>query len=227
MRVSHACAEFELEYLRFDAWTILFRMTNLLPPREWGIRYHMLVSIGFENGGAMYETADGLFGRRDNYSAAVSYAGEPPYDVILAGAADYAGLCMADKGYKSTVSVQNAESAWATCRFVLEQSPQVCLAVSLAHDEGTARRAADRAAAEFSRWEEARRRAAGLSVQHRWQAPAHDRGRFGHHGLERHALPGAWPRLQRHRQKLEQKFRRLVFFLLRCLLSDHALLAFG
>ena len=156
MRVSHACAEFELEYLRFDAWTILFRMTNLRPPREWGIRYHMLVSIGFENGGAMYETADGLFGRRDNYSAAVSYAGEPPYDVILAGTADYAGLCMADKGYKSTVSVQNAESAWATCRFVLEQSPQVCLAVSLAHDEGTARRAADRAAAEFSRWEELR-----------------------------------------------------------------------
>ena len=46
MRVSHACAEFELEYLRFDAWTILFRMTNLRPPREWGIRYHMLVSIG-------------------------------------------------------------------------------------------------------------------------------------------------------------------------------------
>lgn len=156
MRVSHACAEFELEYLRFDAWTTLFRMTNLRPPREWGIRYHMLVSIGFENGGAMYETADGLFGRRDNYSAAVSYAGEPPYDVILAGTADYAGLCMADKGYKSTVSVQNAESAWATCRFVLEQSPQVCLAVSLAHDEGTARRAADRAAAEFSRWEELR-----------------------------------------------------------------------
>lgn len=156
MRVSHACAEFELEYLRFDAWTILFRMTNLRPPREWGIRYHMLVSIGFENGGAMYVTADGLFGRRDNYSAAVSYAGEPPYDVILAGTADYAGLCMADKGYKSTVSVQNAESAWATCRFVLEQSPQVCLAVSLAHDEGTARRAVDRAAAEFSRWEELR-----------------------------------------------------------------------
>lgn len=204
MRVSHACAEFELEYLRFDAWTTLFRMTNLRPPREWGIRYHMLVSIGFENGGAMYETADGLFGRRDNYSAAVSYAGEPPYDVILAGTADYAGLCMADKGYKSTVSVQNAESAWATCRFVLEQSPQVCLAVSLAARRGYSPPCGrPRRSGVLPLGGAARRRAAGLSVQHRWRAPAHDRGRFGHHGMERHALPGAWPRLQRHRQKLE------------------------
>lgn len=203
MRVSHACAEFELEYLRLMRDDPLPN-DNLRPPREWGIRYHMLVSIGFENGGAMYETADGLFGRRDNYSAAVSYAGEPPYDVILAGTADYAGLCMADKGYKSTVSVQNAESAWATCRICTR-----AVAAGLPGSVSCARRGYSppcgrpRRSGVLPLGGAARRRAAGLSVQHRWRAPAHDRGRFGHHGLERHALPGAWPRLQRHRQKLE------------------------
>lgn len=152
MRATHAHAEFSLEYLRFDEWTVLFRMTNLRPPREWGIRYHMLVSVGFEHGGEMRADNGNVYGCSDNYHVAVSFAGEPPYDVILSGSSDYAGLCMEDKGYKSTVSA-GAESAWATCRFVLEQSPQVCMAVSVAHDDVSAKAAADRAAAAFSRWD--------------------------------------------------------------------------
>lgn len=153
MLVTHALAEFSLEYLRVDEWTVLLRMTNLRPPREWGIRYHMLVSVGFEHSGEMLDVNGGIYGRSGNYRAAVSFAGEPPYDVILANSSDHAGRCMEDSGYKSTVPAGTSDSAWATFRFVLEQSPQVCMAVSLAHDDVSAKAAADRAAAEFSHWD--------------------------------------------------------------------------
>ncbi|MEG1858378.1 MAG: hypothetical protein RR216_06520, partial [Pseudoflavonifractor sp.] len=60
MAVTHAHAEFELEYMKPDPWTVLLRMRNIVPPREWGLRYHMLATIGFSGkSGTMYRTSGG------------------------------------------------------------------------------------------------------------------------------------------------------------------------
>lgn len=155
LRGVHAQAEFEIEYLKADPWTVLLRMTETKPPREWGIRYHMLVSLGFEDAaGQMYADPDGsVRGKVDNYSIAVRYAGEPPYDAMPAPTSDAVGLAMADKGYKSTISAEEQAPSWVTCRYVLEQSPQVCLAVSIAHDDPTAAARAEQATRLFENWD--------------------------------------------------------------------------
>ena len=155
LRGVHAQAEFEIEYLKADPWTVLLRMTETKPPREWGIRYHMLVSLGFEDGaGQMYADPDGsVRGKVDNYSIAVRYAGEQPYDVVPAPTSDAVGLAMADKGYKSTILAEEHAPNWAVCRYVLEQSPQVCLAVSIAHDDHTAAARAEQSTHLFEDWD--------------------------------------------------------------------------
>lgn len=155
LRGVHAQAEFEIEYLKTDPWTVLLRMTETKPPREWGIRYHMLVSLGFEReSGQMNAAPDGsVRGTVDNYSIAVRYAGEPPYDAVPALTSDAVGRMMEDKGYKSTISAEERTPGWVTCRYVLEQSPQVCLAVSIAHDDQTAGARAERAAHLFADWD--------------------------------------------------------------------------
>lgn len=155
LRGVHAQAEFEIEYLKPDPWTVLLRMTETKPPREWGIRYHMLVSLGFEEGaGQMWVTPEGhVCGKVDHYRIAVCSAGDPPYDAVPALTSDTVGNRMADKGYKSTVASEDEAPRWVTCRYVLEQSPQVCLAVSIAHDGQTARIQAEQAALLFRDWE--------------------------------------------------------------------------
>lgn len=155
LRGVHARAEFEIEYLKPDPWTVLLRMTETRPPREWGIRYHMLVSLGFERGdGEMCVGRDGgVCGQSGNYHIAVHYAGEPPYDAVPAHTSDAVGRAMEDRGYKSTVEAQERSPGWVTCRYVLEQSPQVCLAVSVACDGETAAARAERAAGLFADWD--------------------------------------------------------------------------
>lgn len=155
LKGTHAHAEFEIEYLKADPWTVLLRMTNVKEPLEWGIRYHMLVSLGFENeNGEIYVDRDNrITGAYENYRIAAAFCGEPPYDVLLAENSHAVGDVMADKGYKTTVSPKEKEPGWATCRFVLEQSPQICLAVSIAHDEETADTNARKALKLFACWE--------------------------------------------------------------------------
>lgn len=160
LRGVHARAEFEIEYLKADPWTVLLRMTETKPPREWGIRYHMLVSLGFSAGeGEMWAGERGVGGRGGNYHIAVRYAGEPPYDAVPAQTSDAVGRTMEGAGYKSTVEAEEGAPRWVTCRYVLEQSPQVCVAVSIAHDGETAAARAEWAAGLFADWDSRRDRA--------------------------------------------------------------------
>lgn len=157
LRVVHARAEFELEYAAPDPWTLLVRLTNVKPPREWGLRYHMLVSLGYKSEqGSISVSEDGrLTGCLDDYCAAAAFL-ESPYDIVPASGPDEVGEQMAGKGFKDTEKRSNGAGQWGTCRFVLEQSPQACLAVAIAHDGQTAQARADAACEYFSRWESLR-----------------------------------------------------------------------
>ena len=153
MRVTHAQAELEIEYCKPDPWTMLLRMTDLVPPREWGIRFHMLVSIGYENLPGVVSLSDGMLcAQWDCWHAAAAFL-EPPYDIVLADTSAAVGDAMAGKGFKNTEDRSDAPARWGTCRFVLEQSPQVCVAVSIAHDAASAREKARTALEGFSRWD--------------------------------------------------------------------------
>lgn len=152
----HENAEFEIEYLKPEPWTVLMRMTNIKEPLEWGIRYHMLVSVGFPdgNGTMLSDFANLLKGESDNYKIAVSYYGEEPYDIVPAQTSCYVGESMAKGGFKSTVESDGEKPCWATLRYVLEQSPQLCLSISIAHDDETAKKNADAALHFFDIWDE-------------------------------------------------------------------------
>ena len=156
LRAVHAHAEFEIEYLKADDWTVLLRMTNIKEPLEWGIRYHMLISLGFENetGKLFVDKYNQITGAFENYRLAAAFYGEPPYDVVQAEDSHAVGDVMADKGYKTAVSREEKDPGWVTCRYVLEQSKQVCLAVSIAHDDDTAQEKAQKAMKLFDCWEE-------------------------------------------------------------------------
>ena len=157
LRCGHAHAEFELEYLKTDPWTLLVRMRNIVPPREWGLLFHMLVSIGYPEGqGEMYLSSDGaLYGIGEEFHAAVAFL-EEPYHIALAESHDAVGLQMADKGFKSNWRTPVQQAPWSTCRFTLEAGPEVCLSVSLATDPGSARERANAALKDFACWDSLR-----------------------------------------------------------------------
>ena len=92
LRAVHAGAEFELEYAAPDPWTLLVRLTNVKPPREWGLRYHMLISLGYRSEqGSISVSEDGrLTGCLDDYCAAAAFL-DPPYDIVPAAGPDEVG----------------------------------------------------------------------------------------------------------------------------------------
>lgn len=155
LTVGHAHALFELEYLKPDPWTVLLRIRNTTPPREWGLRYHLLATLGFAEGdGRMWLGEDGaLCGSNGEFCVAAAFDGYP-YNITLAETPDAVGVRMADKGFKASWLDALPHAPWATCRFTLEAGPEVRLAVSLANDHRSAKQRAECALDYFSCWEE-------------------------------------------------------------------------
>lgn len=150
----HAYAGFEIEYLKPDPWTVLLRMRNVVPPREWGLRFHMLVNIGYRaEMGKMFLTSDGrLMGCGDEYHVAAAFLDEP-YNITFAETEEETGERMADKGFKANIWEKKENGFWATGKFTLEAGPEVCLAVSIANDSEYAWKAAEKALTYFEYWD--------------------------------------------------------------------------
>ena len=157
LRVEHATAEYELEYLKPDAWTVLARIRCVKQPVEWGLRVNVLFTVGYEAGMGSVELIErkaerSLKGKSGDYCAAVLF--DPsPYEVVFAGMHDAVGRSMEGQGFKGTGERDAAERAWASCRFTLEQTDEFRAVIAEAHSEEGAAKKAAAGLAKFSDWD--------------------------------------------------------------------------
>lgn len=156
MQVGHAQALFRMEYLKPDPWTVLVRITNTRKPREWGFRYQILLSLGFEKEaeeGIMLQDDDGyLIGQQGEYHIAAAFVDEP-YMIHQTQNYDTLGRQM-EQGAMREFRKEEQKSPWATAAFTLAASSCICVAVSVANDKESARNAAHKATEYFDKWEE-------------------------------------------------------------------------
>lgn len=170
MQVGHARALFMIEYLKTDPWTVLMRITNTRKPREWGLRYQLLLSFGFydrteeekrirdedgtqEEKGVMFRDDEGcLMGRKGEYHMAVAFA-EDPYVIHKTESHDALGRQM-EQGAMRASHKETKESPWATAAFTLATGSCVYGAVSVANDAAAAKKAAKNAVEAFGEWDE-------------------------------------------------------------------------
>ena len=160
MQVGHAQALFMVEYLKPDPWTVLVRITNTRKPREWGFRYQILLSLGFEKAeeeGIMFQDDNGcLIGQRGEYHMAVSFVDEP-YMIHQTREYDTLGRRM-EQGAMREFRQEEQKSPWATAAFTLAAGNRVYAAVSVANDRRSACEAARDATGYFDKWEEEKRK---------------------------------------------------------------------
>lgn len=158
MQVGHAQALFMIEYLKTDSWTVLMRITNTRKPREWGFRYQVLLSFGFEDRvreekGIMFRDGEGcLMGRRGEYHMAAAFV-EDPYVIYETAQHDTIGRRM-EQGAMRQSQAGVEESPWATAAFTLAAGSSIYAAVSVANDSESARNAALKAVEVFGSWEQ-------------------------------------------------------------------------
>ena len=171
LRAEHATAEYELEYLKPDAWTVMARVRCVKQPVEWGLRVNVLFTVGYEyaaGGMAGVKSAAertgsielverkaerSLKGKSGDYCAAVLF--DPsPYEVTFAAARDAVGRSMEGQGFKGTGDRDAADRSWASCRLTLEQTDEFRAVISEAHSEEGAAKKAQAALAKFAEWDE-------------------------------------------------------------------------
>lgn len=159
MQAGHAQALFEIEYLKTDPWSVLMRITNIRKPREWGLRYQLLLSFGFEGGakdGIMFQDSEGcVMGHGGEYHMAVSFA-DDPYMVHGTESYDTLGRRM-EQGAMRASHKEVKDCPWLTAAFTLATSNCICMAVSVANDGENARIRSRKALEAFESFDEQRK----------------------------------------------------------------------
>lgn len=166
MQVGHARALFMIEYLKTDPWTVLMRITNTRKPREWGLRYQLLLSFGFEEEtkegnesgeekGVMLQDGEGfLMGYKGEYHMAAAFL-EEPYMICGTKSHDALGRRM-EQGAMRASGADAKEFPWTTAAFTLAAGDCVYGAVSVANDSTRAKASAQKALEVFEEWDEKR-----------------------------------------------------------------------
>ncbi len=146
LRATHAETELEIEYLKPDDWTVAGRI-RCVKNGEWGLRFWPLISFGFLEDGELHHDGASVAGKRRSLHI-VAALGRDPVRSCLAVDSDGVGKDMVSRGYY--VPMSDAENArWFTAAYNLEETPEICFAVSVATDHASARASADAALAAF------------------------------------------------------------------------------
>lgn len=131
LEVTHAGTVLNIEYLKPDPFTVIGRIRTK-QASEWGLRFWVLLSFGFEDEGTVMKIDNATFQcEKRSYAFAVS-AGTTPVRSAVVENPDEHGYDMENCGYYVPEKI-SPSGKWALFKYNLEQSPEICFAVNAAN----------------------------------------------------------------------------------------------
>jgi putative isomerase len=144
LRAGHSDTLLELEYFKSDDWTVIGRL-RCVKSGEWGLRFWPLLGFGFIGEGDLSRDGLSVAGKLRSLRFAVALK-DAPVRSCLAADADAVGKDMVSLGYYAPMS-DAADPHWFTAAYNLEETPEICFAVSVANNAAQAREKAEGALA--------------------------------------------------------------------------------
>lgn len=139
LEAEHAGTVMDVEYLKTDSWTVMGRL-KLKKAGEWGLRFWILLSFGFEGSGEVKITdTTTVHGKMRSYDFAV-LAGNKPVRSAVVEDVDSAGRDMEESGYY-VPEKSCPDGKWALFKYNLEETPEIYFSVNVANsfEEATQR----------------------------------------------------------------------------------------
>lgn len=147
LRMDHAGTVLELEYFKPDDWTVFGRLRTV-KNGEWGLRFMTMLSFGFEGDGRVFREAGNCRGGRRSHEIAVSLQYRPVCECYAEESGALASN-MEKLGYYAPMADPEG-SKWYSAAYNLEETPELCFAVSVANSYGAAKEKADAALRDYA-----------------------------------------------------------------------------
>lgn len=131
LQAEHAGTVLQIEYIRTDDYTIIGRIRSIRSG-EWGLRFQVIVSLGFEQAGMVWKENEEFRAKKRSYEMALALKDFPIRDCYTNNS-DALGRAIEKLGYYTPMP-ETEDVSWYSSMYNLEETPEILFAVSVSNE---------------------------------------------------------------------------------------------